>query len=390
MKKILFLFILVETIYPVKLTMANPIVYRSPQAYISELTFDSGNYWTIEAEMFISDPMFLVNGIIDSIVITSNEGRARVLSFPIALHQLFLINTTGLNHNLQINPVNDRITIFTYANPDIFGLYGNTLSTHTLTYGNPENEIPHLNQGQSICTREHEWANPLYYYLDNSPTLGVSNDTIGATVNVIGKFYDCTGTLITQPPTNVEFVLPVNLESVWRYGEKYYFPLFLFAFDAQGNYCTKILSRYVGVTKINYWTPSVYAGLGNCEDLACETFSFFMNPGIVYFTDIHLTDSTFLVGTSHKKKNKETLEIICAPNPVVTDGSFYFTANIPADNTEIIIFSLTGQQCMKVKIPPEKQGTIGFRKEQLGSDGLYIYSVIRNGKKIHSGYIICQ
>ena len=231
MKRFLVMVGLIMCIFFYNDLNANPIYYPPPQAFISELTFNASNDWTLELEIFI-DQNLQVNGIIDSIVFLTNSSRASLISFPTGNYILFTITTTNLNSPLTINHIHDTLRVITYADSTLY-FYGTTVNTHMLVYGYPNCEIPSLLDGQSISAREKVHGNPQYFYIDNSPTIGVENDTIGATVQLTGKFYDTRGSLISYSLNQYNFTLPVNADPcVWGYPPQYFFcPLNVFTFN---------------------------------------------------------------------------------------------------------------------------------------------------------------
>jgi hypothetical protein len=263
-----------------------------------------------------------------------------------------------------------------------------------LVYGYPDCEIPSLLDGQSISAREKEHGNPRYFYLDNSPTIGVENDTIGATVNLTGKFYDARGSLISYSLNQHDFALPVNVDPcIWNGIPPLYFycPLDVFTFDQQGNYTTTLLSRNSGVNNIRYlYWGYAPVGYSSFEPLPCENFSFFLEPGGTILQDIHLTDSSFLVGIEDPPaSHKQEISIICAPNPVSQSGTFFITSDNPVENTVIIIHSNNGALVLRLPVPQLNKSRVTFTREQLGAPGLYFFTLLQNNKPINSGEIIC-
>jgi hypothetical protein len=371
---------------------SNPIYYPPPQAFISELTFNASNDWTLELEIFI-DPNLQVNGIIDSIILRSNSSLARLVSFPAGNYSLFTITAASLNSPFTIDYGEDTLRVITYADPALY-YYGPTVNTHMLIFGYSDCEIPALLDGQSICAWEKEHGNPRYFYLDNSPTIGSENDTIGATVTLTGKFYDCRGSLISFAPDQHDFALPVNVDPcTWGVPPQSFFcPLDVFVFNQQGDYSTSLLSRKTSVSKIwyLYWG---YAPIGyyTSEPLQCQNFSFFLEPGGIRQQNIHLTDSSFLVGINDLpvSKNQE-ISIICAPNPVSHSGAFFITSEKTVENAEIIIHSSNGSVVLRLPVPENRKSMISFSREQLGIPGLYLFTLVQNNKPITSGEIICQ
>ena len=372
---------------------SNPIIVLPPQAFISELVFNPSHQWTLELEMFI-DQYMQVNGAIDSIVLKSNSSRAKLISFPLEHYILFTITSANLNGPFILNYLQDTLRVITYGDSSQSFLYGNPVNTHMLVFGYTNCEIPVLLDGQSICAREKEHGNPRYFYLDNSPTIGIENDTIGATITLTGNFYDIRNILIDYTPNQHGFALQVNADPcMGGYPPQSYFCLLdWFTFNQQGQYSTSLLSRNGKVDNISYlyWNGSPY-GYSSEELLPCEHFSFFLEPGGSITHDIHLTDSSFLVGTHEIPANlNQKISVICAPNPVSETGTFFISSSEPLENAALVIHSANGSKVLTLPVPPLSKSMITFTHEQLGAPGLYIFTLLQNSKPVKTGEILCQ
>jgi hypothetical protein len=404
MKKIYFLVVMAASLSITYRAASNPVYIPPPQAIISELKFTSATDWTLELAIFIScqDPSFFTDSIFDSIVIQTNAGRTKLLSYPVGWYQLFLVTPASLNNLLTINSVQDTIRVISYVDPNFYP-YGAAGNTHMLVYGYSDCEIPVLNIGQSVCVKRSQgeiscydidW---LYFYLDNSPTLGIDNDTIGATFEVYGRFYDYQDSLVTYAPPGKQFAFPVNIEPYKRMGwngwETYFYARANFTFDNQGYYHTKLLSRNCNDDYIDYVPANVYNYFyySEIEKLNCDSIAFFHGPGGIQYLDIHLADSSFLVGLAEKPKvERNALTVVCGPNPVDHGGTFYIASEKPELNAVIQVFSLTGQPVMQFDIPHEMKSQLKFTRDQLGESGIYVYVVIQEGRKVITGQIICR
>jgi hypothetical protein len=393
MKKI----ILVSLILLCKLSSpelkANPIILYPPQAFISEVFIPGFSQWTIELEIYI--PYYWLSGNnIDSIVIQSNSGRSKLLSFPVTGYDLVTINSDSLAGPLTFNPSQDTIRVLTYINPEVIGYGFEPVYTHQLVFGYANCEIPLLNSGQSICTREKQMGNPLYFYLDNSPTMGGLNDTIGATSTIHGKFYDCRDNQITFSLNDHSFVLSPNVEEQTYpdYPWWLFFPLSQFEFDDQGSFTTKVLSRNATINKVeNLECNGCYYGTRLMTDLPCTPFSYNLEPGQTQEQNIHLSDSSFLVGYSDKTASSGSdITIVCAPNPVVTSTRIFITSVNSLKNMELKIFDVQGKLMKAIALPDEQKASIGITKADLGEAGTYVYTVFGKNIRLKSGFIICQ
>ena len=369
---------------------ANPVIILPPQAFISELVFNPSHNWSLEMEMFI-DQNSQVVGVIDSIVLQCGSSRARLVSFPAEHYSLFTITSANLNAPFTLNYLQDTLRVISYADSAHY-FDGPAVNTHMLVYGYPTCEIPILLVGQSICAREKEHGNPQYFYLDNSPTPGAENDTIGATIHLTGKFYDARGHLISYTLNQHNFALPINVDpNMWGF-QLFYSPMDVFTFDSEGNFTTTLLSRNSSFNKISYLygTHTSY-GYSINQLLPCAGFSFFTGPGETMLHDIQLSDSSFLVGIKNPQETaRQDISVICAPNPVSQSGAFLITADKPVENGAIIIHSASGSIMLKLPVPHLSNSMISFTREQLGAPGLCFFTLLQNGKPIKSGDIICQ
>jgi hypothetical protein len=338
--------------------------------------------------MFV-DFNLVVPGAIDSIVLQSNTSRATLLVVPLGYSMLFTITGADLAGNFTLNYQQDTLRVITYADSSQY-FFGPAVNAHMLVFGYPGCEIPTLIQGQSISAREVEIGNPRYFYLDNSPTLGAQNDTIGATAHISGKFYDVRDNLISYTLNDHNFALPVNVDQLnWGF-LLFYSPLDVFSFDAQGNYSTIMLSRNNVITDISYLSGVTPYGYSKNQLLPCNPFNFFMEPGESALHDIHLADSTFLVGLNDEPTMRDAdISIICAPNPVSRTGSFFISAKEPLENTEIIVRSGNGSVLLTLPVPHETKCRIEFDRHRLGAPGLCFFTLLQSGKAIKSGEIIC-
>ena len=160
--------------------VSNPI----PHSSLSELLF-TGNGWVLELHASFTN--------LDGWSLGSRSGTA-LFKNGITLGTGYVVITRdSLLSQLDINPLGDSLTLHS---PQFF--------EESLVFGiSPYSAIASPRTGQSICW--HQGA-PYCYYLDNSPTPGLPNDTSNACGTVHGLVTDSLG----QPVSNV---------SVWRGGD---------------------------------------------------------------------------------------------------------------------------------------------------------------------------
>jgi hypothetical protein len=222
--------------------------------------------------------------------------------------------------------------------------------------------------------------------------LGSENDTIDATVNLTGNFYDIRDSLIYYTLYHYDFALPINVQIVTPGPHDYYYPLDIFSFDQDGKYSTNLLARNTYVNKIDYlFVGNAPEGLySNNEILSCEDFSFFKEPGETMLQDIHLTDWFFLVGTNDfAAKTEQDISILCAPNPVTGSGKFMITSENPLEKAEILVCSSNGTVILKMEVPNSVKSIISFNRDGLGMPGLYFFTLLQNNQPVKSGEFIC-
>jgi len=391
MKKGSYLILLVIIFHTGSL-YSNPVVYEPPRASISELYFPSIYDWQMEVELWVPE-YYLLNGVIDSIVIQSNAGHARYLGYFLTLHQLFLINKFNLTHMLNFDPDQDTIRIITYLDPLLVS--EDTIVVHELIYGYPDCEIPNVMTStsgiweQSICTRFSSDGHPNYFYRDESPTLGLSNDIDGSLATVKGFFYDHRDSLISYNSGDYRFCFPVNSEFQSLYGSWYWSPLSVFEFDSTGMYTESVLSRHGEVEMILRGVP--YFSDYQVPSLSCESFEYNVMPGGTEFVNIHLTDTSFIVGLNEiPPPIEDDLRIVVAPNPFTSSVKFFFENDCSLAGYEINIFDIRGRLIKEISLSSLSKEMIQLDKSVFGKEGVYIYAVTKDQKLIKTGQLICQ
>ena len=99
---------------------SNPIIVYYPQAYVSELLFTSPSVWQLEMELWVPEE-FLIAGVIDSIVIECNAGRAKwATGWWITPFMRVLIDQSNLIGMLDLSNIHAKVslTIHTYLVPE--------------------------------------------------------------------------------------------------------------------------------------------------------------------------------------------------------------------------------------------------------------------------------
>jgi hypothetical protein len=392
MKRIILLVSLILSLNVV-FSNPNPVVLYDPQAFISELFFTSDNEWHMEIELWVPE-YYLINGVIDSIVIQSNAGKSRWLGWYITSHQLFLINKWNLNDYLYFNPDQDTITILTYLNQSLTN-YGDSVVVHQLIYGYPDCEIPSVGDGslggwsQSICAREQNYGDPLYFYRDDSPTLGIDNDTQGSVATVSGYFYDHRDSLITYNAADYYFCFQINSEFAYIHPVYAWSPLSAIHFEENGLYNQNVLSRHTNTAYIIRGT--MFCPFYDLQFLECIPFEYNLMPGEVISQDIHLTDTNFIVGMRDlPEPPSDNLHVTIAPNPFSDYTNFFIESDHTLAGGEIKIFDIKGRLVKEIRLHEFTKEIVRLEKSELYGSGVYVYAVICDEKLVKTGQLICQ
>ncbi len=151
---------------------ANPLI----PGYFNELQFTS-NGWVLE--------MHAPGGTLDGWSLASSSGRAFFKNgILVGLTRYVILTQDSLLSPLPLNPLGDSLVLYSPQGLRLELRFGNI----------PESWKPSPREGQSLCLKE---TSPQFYYLDNSPTLGLPNDGQNAMGTVHGVVTDSLGQPIT-------------------------------------------------------------------------------------------------------------------------------------------------------------------------------------------------
>ncbi len=170
MKKVFTLLSLITSI----ILNANP---RLPTFTLNEFGFDEKG-WVIELCSYDYGSDFQIQ------IISNTDTSKFFRIYPVGNSYYYLISKDSLNEEFYINPLGDNIVIRDPNNWCVvwfsFGSKG----------GGIQRIVPKVNQSFSV------WHKPLgktFFYLDNSPTFGLPNDSIGAIGTLNGIIKDTLG-----------------------------------------------------------------------------------------------------------------------------------------------------------------------------------------------------
>lgn len=349
MKKIIVLSLIMLA---AKLINANPIIL--PGLVLSELKFNENNNWVIELYYFdVNEGMW-----IDSIWIKSDSGIAKLKRVEIhENHGLLLVENDSLDSNLTINPVNDNVQIqysFNGSGP---------FSVDLLSYGNDNGmtKSPKINQSIAATDIDYECS----YSLDNSPTIGAYNDTIGMCGTIQGHIYDKNNQLITRSDIGFGYNGIANV----------------FTPNSDGSYAARIFSRNNHIKWLGYCKIPLTGGF---ISVPIQPLDISIVPDTVVDVDIYLTDS-FFAGLDAPTASEESL-IRIFPNPI-KELSFNYEIEIPvkSSNSYIAVTDMAGKTILKSDVT-EYKGIINL-PEQI-ANGNYVVSLYVNNKNYSNTKIL--
>ena len=336
MKKIYVLFFLLT----VGLTInANPIAL--PTIEISELYFDESDNWKLELGYYEVNQNDLT---IDSIFLYSTTDTIKIPTYEfISTTGVFVITADSLDSEFHIKRFADTIKVLSYSMEQPF--------EDVLIFGNlPGATINYPRQGQSISKY---W---MYYTKDNSPTIGLSNDTIGTCGTVKGIIYD----KYSEPVDAKTFRLDNYFET-----------------SENGEYSARVYSKPSTFNRIDYKT-----GQYSTQSISITEISYIMEPDSVIEIDIYLLDT---LATGINDINVSNTPISIYPNPISKNGELKVNIDLPIITSDIYIeiIDLNGKIIKKKKINQNSSSIIAPDKS-----GFYIVRTILDSEIILSNRII--
>jgi hypothetical protein len=170
---------------------ANPIVIY----YITEFKIDSSG-WQLE---MVDKFNYFFDGInLDGYFLTSLTDTGYFKDGLTIDTTYRVYNQSNLHDTLYINPEGDRITVYNNNGQFVDRLY----------FGNADGSqivAPKSNQSVNLRETYAYWQN-IYYYLDNTPTLGSENDSL----NAMGYLDILVTDLYDTPLVNFEIIYEWN------------------------------------------------------------------------------------------------------------------------------------------------------------------------------------
>lgn len=318
---------------------ANPI--SLPTVEISELYFDDSDNWTLELEYYDIDQ----NGLtIDSIFLYSSTDTIKLSLYEfIDPMGVLVITADSLNSEFHINRFADTIKIISYSMEEPI--------EDMLIFGNlPGASINYPRQGQSISKYL------MHYTKDNSPTIGLSNDTLGMCGTVKGIIYD----KYSEPVKNKTFRLD------------YYFET-----SESGEYSTRVYSKPSTSSRIDY-----KIGQYLTQSASTTEISYTMEPDSVIELDISLLD-TLITGINNINISNTAISVY--PNPIQKNEKLNINIDLPINTSDIYIeiIDLNGKMIKREKISQNSSSIIAPDKS-----GFYIIRTMLDSEMISLNRII--
>ncbi len=336
MKKICILFFLITFGLTIK---ANPIAL--PTIDISELYFDESNNWKLELGYYeVNQEGFPI----DSVFLYSTTDSIKLPTYEFLQSTgVFVITADSLDSEFIINRYADTIKVVTYVIGELF--------EDNLIFGDIAGaSINCPRQGQSISKY---W---MYYLKDNSPTIGLSNDTTGMCGTIKGIIYD-------------KYSLPVESKTFRL--DNY------FETSENGEFSARVYSKPSTFSRIDYKT-----GQYSTQSVSITEITYIMEPDSVVEMDIYLLDT---LTTGINDINIANTPISIYPNPISKNGELKIDIDLPIITSDIYIeiIDLNGKLISKKKISKNSSSIIAPDKS-----GLYIVRTLLDSDVITSKRII--
>jgi hypothetical protein len=286
-------------------SIANPIVL--PTIEISELFFDISNNWQLELAYYGDDQ----NGLtIDSIFLYSTTDTVKLPNHQFAGNlEVFVITKDSLNTDFQIKRLGDTITVVSHCMGHPF--------EDILIFGNCQGaSINYPREGQSISKY---WQ---YFVKDNSPSIGVTNDTTGMCGTINGIILDKYLNTVSQK----EFLIDYQFET-----------------SENGAYSTRIYSKPTILNRLYYVT-----GQYRMQSVFITEISYDMEPDSVIERDIYLLDT---LSDGLNDLTQYNIPVKIYPNPVSEKNKVTVEIDLPVKTSDIWIEirSLDGKLIKKEK-----------------------------------------
>ncbi|MDD2799036.1 MAG: T9SS type A sorting domain-containing protein [Bacteroidales bacterium] len=364
MKRLLHLFFMLLCVLLVK---GNPL--PSPEVVFSELAFDSLGHWVLELRLTNGNKYIQI----DSVYIKTNSGISRLKKSPdFSKSNYIVVRKDSLVSDLSINSESDSIWVNSFGKDyymynDYQAVnYGNLLTDNTFA---PQ-------KGQSIANFGDDGYWNVKTTLDNSPTLGVENDTLGMCGVMKGFIYDKNNVLVKD--TNLYFLTDetytyLNVKSDGSYS----IPLYSRSNKLEFFICQPEKHNWEYNYAPSPGRPSKFFITSDGYTVKIEPIEYKLRPDSVIYRDIHLTDS-LKSGIENHQLDKRSFALSVYPNPI-KNRVLRYNVSLPvvSSNCSLEVCSLNGQTVFDVEIF-EANGVVQLPKELM--KGIYLVNLKMNGR----------
>jgi hypothetical protein len=339
MKKFIFLIILVSIGLSV---YANPIAGSIIK--ISELYFDDSDNWKLElGYLGVSQNRIAFDSIF--LYSTSDTVKLPIYKF-IESRGVFVLTKDSLGSDFIIKRYADKIKVVFY----ITG-YNNA---NELIFGNiPGSSINYPRKGQSLSLID--WS---YFVKDNSPTIGLFNDTLGMCGTMKGIVYD----KYLKPVQHRKFCLDFDFET-----------------SEKGEYVARVYSKPSQFKQINY-----EYGQSSNKSISIKEMKYVMEPDSIIEMNIYLLDS-IISGIDESNYDKSPVQIY--PNQASTNSCLNVIVDLPVITSNIWfeMVDINGKLIKKEKIR-QKNNLI----DAPSHEGIYLLNVSLDSQVISSKKIVIK
>jgi len=340
--------------------LANPIV---PIYKFSELLFPTEDEWELEIYTELEN----MYSQVDSVIISSNSSSSKIETsvFANSTSRYFVIqnNPQCLLKPLNIDCSGDSITIFTffkegygYTDADNFKFGEGTC--WPLTYTN-------MSIAKMLHTELfHGWHVKIGTGYDQTPNIGVANDSSGAIGMLTGKVLDkynnpiCNQTFMTCD-FMIPFIWPQSLTT-----------------NSDGIYRIRTLSK-------DFFLKNLYNNLGTIPLI--DPKKVMIMPDSTSHCDFILD----MVGINEQPATTKSSALLYNyPNPFNNQTAIYYEVpeGVKYKNATIRISNIKGE-AVAVLAANQKSGSVYWNADH-NSAGMYIYQLLIDGKAVKSGEMV--
>jgi hypothetical protein len=340
-----------------------------PGVFLSELYFDSTGNWVIE----LGFHNYTLE-VLDSLQIESSSGSSTVVNYSLlsgvgsypGFDSIAVITNANLSSPLLVDFSGDYVTIYSY-------LYGVSYEySFNISFNIPNSSFPNFGEGFSIAYLYlYESGNYVYrgLCLDNSPTIGLPNDTIGALGTLKGRIF------IDGDPVPAGTLKWYIFDDGTLYADV----------DENGYYTDQALARNYTCYMRQYFSNAVPT-VGFSDEIN-GPFHYNIKPDQITEKDIHYNYSQSVDDFEGPAIDPSVFSF---PNPFSTEISFY--VDIPqsdSKNTTLEIYNPRGQKVVEFNLENNAE-EISWRPDSEIAAGTYIYHLVLEGEILQSEKIIKQ